>query len=44
MPDRLAPDIAQPRLALSLIHRRDRVLDGTAEYFIDCLKSKALPD
>jgi LysR family transcriptional regulator of abg operon len=42
--ERVALDIALPRLALSLIYRKDRVLDGAAEYFIDCLKSKALPD
>ncbi|QIE25893.1 HTH-type transcriptional regulator TsaR (plasmid) [Caballeronia sp. SBC1] len=42
--ERVALDIALPRLALSLIERKDRVLGGAAEYFIDCLKSKALPD
>ncbi|MGB8416987.1 LysR family transcriptional regulator [Paraburkholderia sp.] len=41
---RVALDIALPRIALSLIQRKDRVLGDAAEYFIDCLKSKALPN
>jgi LysR family transcriptional regulator, regulator of abg operon len=42
--ERIALDWALPRLALTLIYRKDRVLSGEAEYFIECLKSKALPD
>lgn len=33
-----------PRLALSMIHRKDRVLSTEAEYFIECLKRHALPE
>ena len=42
--ERIALDWALPRLELSVMYRKDLVLSGEAEYFIECLKNKALPD
>lgn len=40
---RIALDWPLPRLELGVIYRKDLVLSAEAEYFIECLKSKALP-
>jgi LysR family transcriptional regulator, regulator of abg operon len=42
--ERIALDWTLPRLALGVIHRKDRVLSGEAEYLIECLKNQALQD